>query len=258
MTHVSAGPRSFRRSAAAVAMRQLQHRRLQMLITPKDGVGDLSLVLAFFAPGIAQGHVHWPGGEALYVVEGKGRLRVEGLPFPLEPGIGAFTPPCLEHHVENDLDSDMTLVGAFCPSAIPGSYPDQPPRFQPSGVLDSVEHLYRRVDPHPPKSNSPRIQPAVEDRSLSPHTTLRLIHVPKDAWVDGRAVDYLRAWLVLEGTGQVREPRTAGGEVEQWDVVACISGDSFAVRASRSPLTLLEVEAHLDSALVTVEPCAGD
>ncbi len=50
-----------RRSASEVEIRRLPHRTVQILATPEDGSGPLSVVIARFAPGVAQGHVHWPG-----------------------------------------------------------------------------------------------------------------------------------------------------------------------------------------------------
>src|SRR6266508_2859367 len=136
---------TFRRSAFDVPLRQLAHRTVRVLISPEDGAGDLSIALARFAPGIAYGHVH-SGGEATYIISGEGRLRVDGIPLLLQPGIGAFAPPCLEHHVENDLETELVLIGAVCPSAVPGSYPDMPPRLQRSGKLTSVEAMHRQID----------------------------------------------------------------------------------------------------------------
>ena len=245
-----------RRSASAVETRQLPHRTVQMLTTPEDGSGPLSVVLARFAPGLAQGHVHWPGGEALYVVSGKGRLRVEGLPFPLEPGIGAFTPPCIEHHVENDLDTDMVLVGAFCPAAIPGSYPDRPPRLEPSGKLASVDHMYRRADSAARVAlGRPSIQAVVEDRSLSPHTTMRLVRLAPQDTKSSEVVPFTRAWLVLEGTADLLSPRAVGGPLQPWDVVVAPPGIRLAAQARDALLALLEIDAHLDPSKMRTEPC---
>ncbi len=245
-----------RRSASEVEIRRLPHRNVQILTTPEDGSGPLSVVIARFAPGLAQGHVHWPGGEALYVVRGKGRLRVEGLPFPLEPGIGAFTPPCIEHHVENDLDTDMVLVGAFCPAAIPGSYPDFPPRLEPTGKFASVDHMYRRADPAARVAlGRPSIQAVVEDRGLSPHTSLRLVRLaPQDA-MSREVVPFTRAWLVLEGTADLLSPRADGGALQPWTVVVAPPGIRLAAQAHDAVLALLEVDAHLNPGKMRTEPC---
>ena len=245
-----------RRSASEVEIRQLPHRTVQILTAPEDGSGPLSVVIARFAPGLAQGHVHWPGGEALYVVSGKGRLRVEGLPFPLEGGIGAFTPPCIEHHVENDLDTEMVLVGAFCPAAIPGSYPDRPPRLEPSGKIASVVHMYRRANPAARVAlGRPSIQAVVEDRSLSPHTSLRLMRLaPKDTMFR-EAVPFTRAWLMLGGTADLASPGTAGGPLCPWDVVVAPPGIGFRAQARGDVLAVLEIDAHLDPDHMRTDPC---
>lgn len=245
-----------RRSASTVATRQLPHRTVQLLTTPEDGSGPLTIVIARFAPGIAQGHVHWPGGEALYVVSGKGRLRVEGIPFPLEAGIGAFTPPCIEHHVENDLNTDMVLVGAFCPAAIPGSYPDYPPRLEPTGKIASVDHIYRRADPAARvAAGHPSIQAVVDDRSLSPHTTLRLVRLAPGDTMSRGVVPITRAWLVLEGTAHLLSPETVGGPLRPWDVVVAPPGMGLRVKARDATLAVLEIDAHLDPDHLRAEPC---
>ncbi len=245
-----------RRSASEVEIRRLPHRTVQILATPEDGSGPLSVVIARFAPGVAQGHVHWPGGEALYVVTGMGRLRVEGLPFPLEPGIGAFTPPCIEHHVENDLDSDMVLIGAFCPAAIPGSYPDFPPRLEPTGKFASVDHMYRRADPAARVAiGRPSIQAVVDDRSLSPHTTLRLVRLAPEDRMSREGVSFTRAWLIIEGTADLLSPRADGGPLQPWDVVVAPPGIPLAAHAREAVVTLLEIDAHLDPGKMRTEPC---
>ena len=245
-----------RRSACEVETRQLPHRTIQMLTTPEDRSGPLSVVIARFAPGLAQGHVHWPGGEALYVVSGKGRLRVEGLPFPLEPGIGAFTPPCIEHHVENDLETDMVLVGAFCPAAIPGSYPDRPPRFEPSGLFASVDHMYRRADPTARVAfGRPSIQAVVEDRKLSPHTSLRLVRLAPEDTMSREVAPFTRAWLVLEGTADLLSPAAFGGPLQAGDVVVVPPGIRLAATARDAVLALLEIDAHLDPDKMRTDPC---
>jgi hypothetical protein len=227
-----------------------------MLTTPEDGSGPLSVVIARFASGLAQGHVHWPGGEALYVVSGMGRLRVEGLPFPLEPGVGAFTPPCIEHHVENDLDSDLVLVGAFCPAAIPGSYPDRPPRLEPSGKFASVDHMYRRADLSARVAlGRPSIQAVVEDRSLSPHTSLRLVRLAPHDTMSREVVPFTRAWLIIEGTADLLSPRTDDDPLQAWDVVVAPPGIRLAAQAYDAVLALLEIDAHLDPGKLRTEPC---
>jgi len=185
-----------------------------------------------------------------------GRLRVEGLPFPLEPGVGAFTPPCIEHHVENDLDSDMVLIGAFCPAAIPGSYPDFAPRLEPTGKFASVDHMYRRADPAACVTlGRPSIQAVVEDRGLSPHTTLRLVRLAPEGTVSREVVPFTRAWLVLEGTADLLSPVAVGGPLQPWDVVVAPPGIPLAAYAREAVVTLLEIDAHLDLGKMRTEPC---
>jgi hypothetical protein len=181
---------------------------------------------------------------------------VEGLPFPLEPGIGAFTPPCIEHHVENDLDTDMVLVGAFCPAAIPGSYADFPPRLEPTGKFASVDHMYRRADPAARVAlGRPIIQAVVDDRSLSPHTTLRLVRLAAKDTISREVVPITRAWLVLEGTADLLSPDTLGGPLRAWDVVVAPAGTRLKARARDAVLAILEIDAHLDPEHLRTEPC---
>jgi quercetin dioxygenase-like cupin family protein len=181
---------------------------------------------------------------------------VEGLPFPLEPGTGAFTPPCIEHHVENDLESDMVLVGAFCPAAIPGSYPDFPPRLEPTGKFDSVDHMYRRADPAARVAlGRPSIQAVVDDRSLSPHTTLRLVRLAPEDTISREVVPFTRAWLVLEGTADLLSPKAAGGTLQPWDLVVAPPGTRLGAQAGDAVLALLEIDAHLDPGKIRTEPC---
>jgi hypothetical protein len=181
---------------------------------------------------------------------------VEGLPFPLEPGIGAFTPPCIEHHVENDLDTDMVLVGAFCPAAIPGSYPDFPPRLEPTGKLASVDQMYRQADPAARVAlGRPSIQAVVEDSNLSPHTSLRLVRLAPEDIISRDVVPFTRAWLILEGTADLLSPKAVGGPLKPWDVVVAPPSTRLGAKARDAVLALLEIDAHLDLDKIRTEPC---
>jgi hypothetical protein len=150
----------------------------------------------------------------------------------------------------------MLLIGAICPAAIPGSYPDYPPRLEPTGKIASVSHIYRRADPMARAAvGHPSIQGVVEDQNLSPHTTLRLVRLAARDTISREVVPITRAWLVLEGTADLLSPDNLGGPLRAWDVVVAPPGTGLKAKARDAVLAILEIDAHLDPEHLRTEPC---
>jgi quercetin dioxygenase-like cupin family protein len=244
-----------RRSAASVPFRQLAHRRAKVLLGPEDGIGDLSIVLGHFEPGPTPGHVHWPGGEALYVVDGEGEMWIEGRQIPLQRGVAAYTGPCIEHHIENIGDGDLVIIGAFSPSAVPGSYKDREPIRVPTGQMASVDHLWRRVRPDAVTSGAPiLVQALIDDPGISPHSSLRLVRIRRGGRFEVTASSGPRAYVSLAGSGTVSTPSAIAGPVGEWDVIGIAQGLTLVVEATED-MTLLEAEGRYPALAPELSPC---
>lgn len=218
---------------------------MRVLATPADGIGDITVTVARVAPGRMNAHRHGPGGEVMYISGGLGRLWVEGRPLALSAGTAAVAPAGILHNAENVAAGPLIVVGVFCPAAVPGSYAEEPPRFTPTGALDSVEHLGQRMAQdrdRQHRASEATIVALVDDPSLSPNIRLRAIRLREDAPLARRAPRATLAWVVLRGRAEV----TAGPKVAQvgrHGLVAAAPGEAVTLVARGGELRLLEFEA---------------
>lgn len=67
-------------------------------------------------------HVHAGEEEIIYIISGKGETKVGGKAYPLEPGVGIFVEPGVEHGVKTLGNEPLVLVSVFSPPVKPGSY----------------------------------------------------------------------------------------------------------------------------------------
>jgi quercetin dioxygenase-like cupin family protein len=231
----------------------LPGRVAHVVAGPEDGVGDLSVSLAMIAPGRMNSHRHWPAGEAMYAAAGHGRVWIEGLAVELQPGTAAFAPPCLLHNAENSGTDDLVIVGAFCPAAIPGSYVETPPIFEPTGLLHSVEHLHRSVPLESLGDTTVSVIPLISDLELSPHVSMRLVRVAagEDYHVD--VSSRARVRVVTNGSGSLRTLQKSS-RLTLWSTI--IAADTqLDIESGRSGLSMVEIEPHLDREHLSTVPC---
>jgi hypothetical protein len=91
---------------------QLPGRLWKKLISPDEG-GCKNMIF---------GVVSFPPGSDIYVLSGRGETKVGGKIFSLEPGVGVFTEPGLEHGIKTWGEEPLVLVSVFSPPVKPGSY----------------------------------------------------------------------------------------------------------------------------------------
>lgn len=103
---------------------QLPGRLWKKLIGPENsGCKNLIFGVVSFPPGSNPGtHVHQGEEEIIYVLSGRGETNVAGKIYPLEPGVGVFTEPGVEHGVKTLGNEPLVLVSVFSPPVKPGSY----------------------------------------------------------------------------------------------------------------------------------------
>ena len=230
----------------------LPGRVAHIVAGPDDGVGDLSVSLAMIAPGRMNSHRHWPAGEAMYAAKGHGRIWIEGLAVELQPGTAAFAPPCLLHNAENSGADDLVIVGAFCPAAIPGSYAETPPIFEPTGLLHSIEHLYRSV-PHQSLGTTVSVIPLISDLELSPHVSMRFVRVAAGEHYHVHVSSQVRVRVVTSGSGSLRAAH-GSSKLTLWSTI--IAADAqLEIESGRSGLSMVEIEPHLDRERLSTVPC---
>lgn len=231
----------------------LPGRVAHVMVDAEDGVGDLSVSLAMIAPGRMNSHRHWPAGEAMYAAEGHGRIWIEGLAVELQPGTAAFAPPCLLHNAENSGTYDLVIVGAFCPAAIPGSYVEMPPIFEPTGVLGSIDHLCTSAPLEALGDTPVSVIPLISDPELSPHVSMQLVRAGAGERYHVDVSSRVRVRVVTNGSGSLRAPH-GSSKLTLWTTI--IAADTqLDIEAGRSGLSLVEIEPHLDRERLSIVPC---
>ncbi len=82
----------------------------QVLIGPEQGWKDYVMRLFTLTKGgYAPRHTH-PWQHIMYVVEGEGRLFMNGIDYPLVPGSVSYVPAEVEHQVMNAGDAKFVFI----------------------------------------------------------------------------------------------------------------------------------------------------
>jgi quercetin dioxygenase-like cupin family protein len=110
-----------RRSATA-------SRQFSIGLDPEVGCLSVTQFVGFIPPGRAPDHFH-RYDEVLYVLDGEGRLHIDGEEEPLGPGACVHLPSRLVHCLENTGESEMRVLAVFRPAGSPAEayYPDGTP-----------------------------------------------------------------------------------------------------------------------------------
>jgi len=72
--------------------------------------------------GAMDAHSHESEEEAMYVLQGRGRVVIDGNPEVIEPGTAVYLPVGSEHHTINESDEVLKFVFCFSPRVVVGSY----------------------------------------------------------------------------------------------------------------------------------------
>ena len=105
---------------SAVAATMMGERSFRLLVNPAVGCTRMSQFTGVIPPGRAPLHAH-PYEEAVFVLEGRGRLWVEGQPVgELRPGSVVFFPIGVRHTLENTAaQGNLKVLGALSPANSP-------------------------------------------------------------------------------------------------------------------------------------------
>ena len=94
-------------------------RSFRVLVNPEVGCRQMTQFTGVIPTGRAPLHAH-PHEEAVYILEGEGRLWIGDKPVgPLRPGSVVFFPIGVRHTLENTGPADMKVLGAFSPAGSP-------------------------------------------------------------------------------------------------------------------------------------------
>jgi mannose-6-phosphate isomerase-like protein (cupin superfamily) len=93
-------------------------RYFKLLVTEELGCQRVTQFVGFIPPSRAPFHYH-TYEEAIYILEGKGLVHVEGGSCPFGPGTSIYLPVGLRHCLENPGPNPVRLLGALYPSGSP-------------------------------------------------------------------------------------------------------------------------------------------
>jgi uncharacterized cupin superfamily protein len=92
------------------------------------GLRRTGVNLARIAPGKESFvyHAHWQEEEWLYILEGRGMARIDGIEYEVGPGdFMAFPTPGVAHHLRNPFETDLVdLMGGENRDAEVADFPD--------------------------------------------------------------------------------------------------------------------------------------
>jgi mannose-6-phosphate isomerase-like protein (cupin superfamily) len=95
-------------------------RKFSYLVDHEVGSRDVTQFLGEIAPGRAPDHSH-VYDEVIYVIEGEGKLHLDGTVTAIGGGSCIYLPPLVEHCLENSGSSPMRVLGVFHPAGDPAS-----------------------------------------------------------------------------------------------------------------------------------------
>jgi mannose-6-phosphate isomerase-like protein (cupin superfamily) len=100
-------------------------RQFRLLATPELGCRSVTQFVGYIPVVRAPDHFH-KYDEVVYILEGDGRLHIDGETVPLQPGSCVHLPAGLVHCLENVGPGEMRVLGVFRPAGSPAEayYPD--------------------------------------------------------------------------------------------------------------------------------------
>ena len=100
-------------------------RQFRLLATPAVGCASVTQFVGYIPVGRAPEHFH-TYDEVVYVLEGEGKLHIDGESAPLRAGTCVHLPAGIVHCLENVGPGDMRVLGVFRPAGSPAEayYPD--------------------------------------------------------------------------------------------------------------------------------------
>lgn len=95
-------------------------RTFKLLINQDAGCRHVTQFIGVIPPGRAPMH-HHSYEEAIYIIEGVGRLWTEAGSAEFKPGASIYLPRGVSHSLENTGETEIRLLGVFHPSGSPAA-----------------------------------------------------------------------------------------------------------------------------------------
>ncbi|HXG92463.1 MAG TPA: cupin domain-containing protein [Blastocatellia bacterium] len=95
-------------------------RTFKLLISHEQGASRVTQFIGVIPPGRASMH-HHTYEEAIYIIEGRGRVWTDGGSAEFEAGASIYLPRGVSHSLENTGATDIRLLGVFHPSGSPAA-----------------------------------------------------------------------------------------------------------------------------------------
>ncbi|HEY7546908.1 MAG TPA: cupin domain-containing protein [Blastocatellia bacterium] len=100
-------------------------RTFKYLVNDEVGCRQITQFLGFIPPGRAPMHYH-TYEEAIYIIEGEGRVHIQGESANFRAGSSIYLPRGVRHSLENTGATAIRLLGVFHPSGSPAvAYEDE-------------------------------------------------------------------------------------------------------------------------------------
>lgn len=92
--------------------------RVSKVLICEHTVGATQISMGINVSEVGSGipiHKHTDSEEAMYVIQGKGKLICDGEEYDLEPGTALFSPLGVDHQIINVGDEPFKIVWAYAP-----------------------------------------------------------------------------------------------------------------------------------------------
>lgn len=100
-------------------------RKFKMMVDARIGCRQVTQFVGFIPPSKAPLHYH-TYEEAIYIIEGSGRLWIEDECAEFAAGSSIYLSPRVRHCLENDGTENIRLLGVFYPSGSPAVRYEEP------------------------------------------------------------------------------------------------------------------------------------
>src|SRR5439155_13148942 len=137
-TRMSVQQRARLRHQSEISGLPLEGGTLQWLVDRDLGAQHVMAYRLRLDSDSALSHVHRGAEEVLYVLEGSGEVRVEGMTHHIGPGQAVFIPDGAEHAYVNTGARPLTLVGALAPPITLDEILPAMPRLDLSGLTSAT------------------------------------------------------------------------------------------------------------------------
>lgn len=217
---MSAKPRARLRHQEEITAEPFEGGSLQWLVDPALGAEHVMAYRLTLIPNGTLSHVHSGSDEVLYVLEGRGEIRVVGSSHAVAAGQAVFVPDGAQHSYVNTDERPLVIVGAMAPPidsmALSPNLPSRAGGGRPARSIDEGEARATTMDEQQvtptlmgERSFRVLVSPAMGCRSMTQFTgVIPTGRAPLHAHPHEEAVFLLaghgKLWIEGEAVGELR------------------------------------------------------